>query len=408
KTANNKRLPNYELRAKIESISGITPAVTKYLAKNTVDSCYTIPPTKLPLNGTYLATVRANRFGNPLNGVSTFDLVVITRHILGMEPFTNVYQAIAADVNNSHSVTTFDIVETRKLILGIYDSFPGVPAWRLIHPLVNLTDFSALGAIKDTYQLVIPSLAADVNLNGINFVGIKTGDVNFSAQAFGSENESRGAPMILAAEDRYLKTGETVSVPIRMGESGELAGWQLALRSDPAALQILGVEGLDEENYLQAVDGSVRALWFSEHNRDFASGEMLFTLKIKALRPVWLAQALGLETEKMAAEAYTEARYRRPLRLEINAGLLPGIAFTPPQPNPFAAETVFQCRFDEAGTMRLEVFDATGRRVFDQTMATEAGPNTFPLSAAQLPAAGVYAYRISAGGKLYPGHLVRM
>src|SRR5690606_38908605 len=57
---------------------------------------------------------------NPLNGVTTFDLVLISKHILGSEPLNSPYKMIAADANKSGSITTFDIVEFRKLILGIY------------------------------------------------------------------------------------------------------------------------------------------------------------------------------------------------------------------------------------------------------------------------------------------------
>ena len=54
---------------------------------------------------------------NPLNGVSTFDLVLITKHILGVQPFDSPYQYIAGDANKSNSVTAFDIVVLRKLKL---------------------------------------------------------------------------------------------------------------------------------------------------------------------------------------------------------------------------------------------------------------------------------------------------
>ncbi|MEZ4917493.1 MAG: hypothetical protein R2792_00180 [Saprospiraceae bacterium] len=62
---------------------------------------------------------------DPLNGVSTYDLVLISKSILGLEPLSQPWQQTAADINNSGSVTTFDIVEGRKLILGIYSEFPG-------------------------------------------------------------------------------------------------------------------------------------------------------------------------------------------------------------------------------------------------------------------------------------------
>ena len=39
---------------------------------------------------------------------------------------------IAADANMSGSITTFDIVELRKLILGIYQTLPNNTSWRFV------------------------------------------------------------------------------------------------------------------------------------------------------------------------------------------------------------------------------------------------------------------------------------
>jgi hypothetical protein len=65
-------------------------------------------------------TITPVKDDNPLNGVTTYDLVLMSKHILGIEPLGSPYKMIAADANKSNSITTFDIVELRKLILGIY------------------------------------------------------------------------------------------------------------------------------------------------------------------------------------------------------------------------------------------------------------------------------------------------
>ena len=311
-------------------------------------------------------------------------------------------------MNNSHSITTFDIVETRKLILGIYDSFPGVPSWRLVRPVVNPADIGNLSAVQDTYQIIIPNLTTDVILPGVPFIAVKTGDVNLSALSLNGETESRGAPLVLQADERYLETGEELAVSIRLSEVADLDGWQLALQADPTALQIIAVDGLDEENYLRSADGSLRALWFGEHRRSFTAGETLFTLKIRALRPVWLSQALALTSEKLACEAYMNTVERRPLALQIESKAPAGVSFFPPQPNPFAVETTFQCRLEQPGEVVLEIFDATGRLVYTQTTLAETGLQTQFVPASALPGAGVYAFRVRAGGQVYAGHLVSM
>lgn len=51
----------------------------------------------------------------PLNGVSTYDLLLIQKHLHGIKAFTSPFQYIAGDVNNSCKVSISDIVELRKM-----------------------------------------------------------------------------------------------------------------------------------------------------------------------------------------------------------------------------------------------------------------------------------------------------
>ena len=408
RTTTNTKISDYHVRLKVESVGGTGNQVTKNVVKYMTDSCFSIAALKLPLARNYLTTVRAERFFNPLNGVSTFDLVQISKHILGVTPFTNVYQGIAADVNNSHTITALDIIETRKLILGIYDSFPGVPSWRLVRPVANPANFSLFTAIKDTYQIVVPNLSADVALSTFPFVAVKMGDVNASALPFGGEAESRGAALLLQIANLYVEAGEEITVPIRLRDAATLAGWQIALRTDPTALQITGVEGLSEEDYLRAADGSLRALWFDGHEREFSAGEVVFTLKIKALRAFWLQQALTVDRREMLPEAYADNTARRPLELNFTAPSTVKTAFFPPQPNPFAEETTLQYQLEQPGEAMLEIFDAAGQLVHHQTVKAVTGLNTLFISASTLPNSGVYAFRLWADGQVFSGRLVRM
>lgn len=110
---------------------------------------------------------------DPLNGVTTFDLIVISQHILGISNLELPLQ-IAADINCSGSITTFDIIALRQLILFITEALPcksylGVPSTFFEDPNAVL--------IQD-----IPSSITIEDLNGdhINqhFNMIKIGDLN--------------------------------------------------------------------------------------------------------------------------------------------------------------------------------------------------------------------------------------
>ncbi len=120
---------------------------------------------QLPRTSDYQLTF--NKTGDVLNGVTTFDIVQIRRHILGLAPFDSVFKSVAADTNISGSVTTFDIIELQKLILGINASFPSAPSWGFVSPQGNLFNI-----------LTLNDLQSEVNLN---IIGVKIGDVNFSA-----------------------------------------------------------------------------------------------------------------------------------------------------------------------------------------------------------------------------------
>ena len=73
----------------------------------------------MQLGGSYKVMPKKNI--NPLNGVSTLDLLLIQKHILGVQPFNSPYKIIAADINKSNDISSIDLVELRKLILGVYD-----------------------------------------------------------------------------------------------------------------------------------------------------------------------------------------------------------------------------------------------------------------------------------------------
>lgn len=132
----------------------------------------------IPLGGSYAIAPALDT--NDLNGVSTFDLVLISKHILGLEPLGAAWKIIAADANKSNSVTTFDIVEIRKLILGIYSVFPNNTSWRFFPAMASFPNpANPFSGNLPPATINIPNLQG--NFTGADFRGFKMGDVNGSA-----------------------------------------------------------------------------------------------------------------------------------------------------------------------------------------------------------------------------------
>ena len=84
----------------------------------------------LPLGGDY--TVTPMRNDDITNGVSTFDLVLISKHILNAQLLDSPYKILAADANRSSSVSTLDLVAIRKAVLRVANTFPNNTSWRFV------------------------------------------------------------------------------------------------------------------------------------------------------------------------------------------------------------------------------------------------------------------------------------
>lgn len=132
----------------------------------------------VPDNQTY--TVCVDHDIDPLNGVSTFDLVLIDKHIGLMPPLNSPHKIISADATGDNLVDVGDLMTLRMLILGMISDFPsGVPSWRFVP-----ADW--VPAPLNPFPLPLPLQCKEIvvgssNVTGVDFIGDKTGDVNGSA-----------------------------------------------------------------------------------------------------------------------------------------------------------------------------------------------------------------------------------
>jgi len=111
------------------------------------------------------------------NGVTSTDLVLVVRHILDLTSFIDPYQLIAADANNSGTISATDLVQMRRALLGVSDGFANNTNWRFVDADqlfdLNLSDFQ----VRESMSVTIDG--ADVT--DVDFIGVKIGDVNVNA-----------------------------------------------------------------------------------------------------------------------------------------------------------------------------------------------------------------------------------
>lgn len=142
-------------------------------------------------NGTNL-TIQPEKNTDPLNGVSTIDLLLIEKHIKGLSTFTDPYTLIAADVNKSGSVSVADLVDLRKLILGITSEFPNNTSWLFTPAAYRFAD----NANPWSFPEIIEYKPVVVSADNADFIGIKVGDVNGTASPGANTLEKRNIETI--------------------------------------------------------------------------------------------------------------------------------------------------------------------------------------------------------------------
>lgn len=361
-------------------------------------------------------TVSATKDHSPLNGVSTFDLVLISKHILGLEPFDAPWKMLAADVNNSGSITTFDVVELRKLILGLYDKLPNVPSWRFI------PDDYVFPVPSNPFAATVPAIISVSNFNGASpvehtFLGYKLGDVNGTAipSAIAAPADDRTATFV-TLHDRTFSAGETFDIVLRTEESAAWLGFQLAMRFASDVLMVEGVtseilKNFDEHAWAQPEPGLLHLSWFDLQPQALSPGDNMLTIRLRALAPGRLSEAVSLSQQRLRPERYADGQPTRSLQLAFssptahdpNATLL---VFAP-QPNPTSAGVRIPMRLSQAQSVQVEVTDLSGRVMYQQATTLDGGTHWLDLPATAFLSAGVYVWRVRVGEKLESGRVVR-
>ena len=355
-------------------------------------------------------TIKPEKDYDHLNGVSTFDMVLISKHILGVTPLSSPYQMIAADVNNSGSITTLDLIQIRKLILQVISEFPNNTSWRFINASFALDDPSNPWSGWDTTETTQSPYLED-------FIGIKVGDIDGSADPSSLQQNSDvmvrdGTPFYLHTSARQLQASQSYDLPIFANQMRDIDGFQATLQAHPA-VELLGVEGgLMNADHFGPVqpDGAMAMSWVAP--QELPEGKQpLFTLRVKAKAALALEEAVRINATLLQSEAYGKDGRRRPVALRFDApAAIPDV----PQlrnnyPNPFRESTQVDFYLPADSPARLSVHNAIGQLLFTVELAGHAGWNTVQLGR-RLPdaAAGLLQYTLEVGEHRLTKRMVKL
>ena len=352
----------------------------------------------LPNTSDYTITPMKNT--NPLNGVSTFDLLLMRKHILSIELIDSPYKMIAADINRSGTVTAYDLVELRKLILTIYDNLPNNTSWRFVPKNYIFPDpvnpFKE--AIPESY-LVQASAEEMVN---VEFVAIKIGDLNDSALANElqtSTTRNSSTTINLSVKELEFNAGEQVKVALHINDLKEIQGYQFALQFDNEVLAYTGyaaeaIDNLEDYNFglRQVENGIITTSWETLQARTIANNQSLFELNFFAKKDGKLSDILELNNTYVRAEIYDEATavYALDLTYIPTDKESEQVQLYQNQPNPFAHSTTIGFQLPQAEIATLTIYDSRGTILQSITNTFDKGYNEVQISST-----------LSSGGLLY-------
>jgi len=347
-------------------------------------------------------SVTGSRTDDYMNGVSTLDLILLIKHIIGEQVLDSPYKMIAADIDNSGHISAIDLVELRKLILGVYDELPNTEAWRFIDAGQALTIANPWG-FSDT--IVLNNVTAD--LLSENFVAIKTGDLNGSVMAnatsVNTENRS-STTLLLEVKDREVKAGERVAIDVMSSNYNDIIGYQFTLNVE--GLEITEVEGakLAVTKGNVAIDKDVMTMSYHANNvQSAAKNEVLFTIHVLAKQAGLISKMLDINSSVTKAEAYvTEklaiADVQLSARTKGEVELVAGYKLFQNEPNPFNEVTQVGFRLPSASSATITVYDVTGKVIKRVTRDYEKGYNIVEIRKSEIAtAAGVFYYQLNSG-----------
>ena len=353
----------------------ISATSSNMTANITASSTYSLSSISQLQNTSY--TISATKTDdNPLSGVTTFDLVKISKHILGLEILNEPWQLAAADMNCNGTITTFDIVIGRKLILGIDNEFP-CSTWRFIS---NGSNQASNGGCVD-------------------LVGVRLGDIT---GPYFAPPASERAPLVLESIDREVKAGETVFIPLYASENVSARSLQMGMNIDQNALQInqlgsLQLPGFDAATCanLNAVTmGRLPVLWIDDTVAEIDRNVPVLTIQATALQNGLLSDMIHLDPSVLASEIFdTDAR---PVSLDLqwrDQGIETTHAWQV-FPNPARSSFYLNYASEEKENGLIQVVDCQGKIVLEQTVSLEKGENQWALQVKN-NASGLHAIKLN-------------
>jgi hypothetical protein len=358
-------------------------------------------------------------------GVTTYDIVLIQKHLKSFPQFPTVYERFAANADNTtmgsvNLITFHDIDAFRNLILGVWDPadndpnndgpFEFVPSWRYFNENINIpipppnpndpTDPFGLKKVP-----IVPGLTdtSHVPINGIgsygNFYAVKLGDINRNCNCDGfrpTRLPSEGSAQFKLGKEEVQQKGKTIRIPVYWESSFKPIAMQGGFRFDPSVLAFKSIEPNPEIpvypwhfGSTKADEGILKFAWDNDQDlQPLPARMLLFTIEFELRNGQELPEGALLWPSDQVLHCLAFSEIGEEFRVgqgrqEQTSSRNPAMALTV-SPNPATDQATAYIYSEKASEVTLILTDGRNRIHTKQTISLQAGDNTvsvqFPAS----------------------------
>ncbi|MGE5355034.1 MAG: T9SS type A sorting domain-containing protein [Deltaproteobacteria bacterium] len=334
-------------------------------------------------------------------GISTLDLVIIQKYMLGLKKIHDHYGYIAADADGDCEIRPNDLLTLRKMILNPNQFFVHS------HVAVN-SDYE----FKDSIPNLIDCMGAkvriidvsDESVSGANFNAVRIGDINLDCTKF--EDRSTGKEYFMVENSDY-QSGRVV-VPVYANDFTGVNGFQLTMSMNGIEFkEIINGEIQIEDSEYSIRGGHLIMSVARVQELSIEDGKVLFFLVFDAVTDGTLNESLQINDAILKSEIYKGSNLEiSKLELGFNsseAQLYQNV------PNPFSTYTSIGFNLMDDCKYELAIYDITGK-VFKTINGNGLkGYNSVRIDKEDLPGNfNIGIYKLKTGNFVYSKKMILM
>ncbi|MEE9373489.1 MAG: dockerin type I domain-containing protein [Saprospiraceae bacterium] len=324
-------------------------------------------------------SMKLKGYGEEMNGVSSLDLYLIQKHILGLQKLNNPYLELAADVNQSGAVSALDLLSLQNTILGLPNHSE--------LPWLFLKENKIANGLVYTSSEIIPITPSEVV-----FRAVKMGDV--SGDIYNEASGRSNANVDLLVESINLEKGKMYSLPISFLPHDGMVSFHISLIGN----------NIENFNFVKGISNkNISIEWYKDGDQiniiGFGDFENENRIKFGSLN--FVASSNGLSNNVITimnnSEVYSQYQQKSSVDLawynKENPDFNQDGKIVEIFPNPAVDQVNFEMYEEPKNIISFKIVDITGKIILN---LTDFKNNNFSIPTSIFPSSGSYIVNIES------------